>query len=83
MIEGMVNRTCVPCEDQTDTKQQVDILTLKTRTRTVNNETLANKFFTFIMFGFKVICWALLFIFKLRFPLGVSIATVLTRTLFT
>jgi hypothetical protein len=29
------------------------------------------------MFGFKVICWALLFIFKLRFPPGVSIATVL------
>jgi hypothetical protein len=27
------------------------------------------------MFGFKVICWALLFIFKLRFPPGVSIAT--------
>ena len=26
------------------------------------------------MFGFKVICWALLFIFKLRFPPGVSIA---------
>ena len=35
MIEGMVNRTFVPCEDQTDTKQQVDILTLKTRTRTL------------------------------------------------
>jgi hypothetical protein len=31
------------------------------------------------MFGFKVICWALLFIFKLRFPPGVSIATVLLR----
>jgi hypothetical protein len=30
------------------------------------------------MFGFKVICWALLFIFKLRFPPGVSIATVIT-----
>jgi hypothetical protein len=29
------------------------------------------------MFGFKVICWALLFIFKLRYPPGVSIATVL------
>jgi hypothetical protein len=29
------------------------------------------------MFGFRVICWALLFIFKLRFPPGVSIATVL------
>jgi hypothetical protein len=28
------------------------------------------------MFGFKVICWALLFIFKLRFPPGVSIAKV-------
>ena len=28
-----------------------------------------------MMFGFKVICWALLFIFKLRFPPGVSIAT--------
>jgi hypothetical protein len=28
------------------------------------------------MFGFTVICWALLFIFKLRFPLGVSIATI-------
>ena len=28
------------------------------------------------MFGFKVICWALLFIFKLRFPPGVSIATI-------
>ena len=27
------------------------------------------------MFGFKVFCWALLFIFKLRFPPGVSIAT--------
>jgi hypothetical protein len=27
------------------------------------------------MFGLKVICWALLFIFKLRFPPGVSIAT--------
>jgi hypothetical protein len=27
------------------------------------------------MFGFKVICWALLFILKLRFPPGVSIAT--------
>ena len=27
------------------------------------------------MFGFKVICWALLFIFELRFPPGVSIAT--------
>jgi hypothetical protein len=26
------------------------------------------------MFGFKVICWALLFIFKLRFPPGVSIS---------
>jgi hypothetical protein len=24
-IEGMVNRTRVPCEDQPDTKQQVDI----------------------------------------------------------
>jgi hypothetical protein len=24
------------------------------------------------MFGFKVICWALLFIFKLTFPPGVS-----------
>jgi hypothetical protein len=32
------------------------------------------------MFGFKVICWALLFIFKLRFPPGVSIATI-TQTL--
>jgi hypothetical protein len=31
------------------------------------------------MFGFKVICWALLFIFKLRFPPGVSIATVLKK----
>ena len=28
------------------------------------------------MFGFKVTCWALLFIFKLRFSPGVSIATV-------
>ena len=27
----------------------------------------------------KVICWALIFIFKLRFPPGVSIATVLKR----
>ena len=26
------------------------------------------------MFGFKVICWALLFIFRLRFTPGVSIA---------
>ena len=40
----------------------------------VNAETM--HIFTFIMFGFKVICWALLFIFKLRFPPGVSIATV-------
>jgi hypothetical protein len=40
---------------------------------------LANKVFTFIMFDFKVICWALLFIFKLRFPPGVSIATVLMQ----
>jgi hypothetical protein len=31
------------------------------------------------MFGFKVICWALLFIFKLRFPPGVSIATILKK----
>ena len=36
--------------------------------------------FTFIMFGFKVICWALLFIFKLRFPPGVSIAIILYTT---
>jgi hypothetical protein len=27
----------------------------------------------------KVICWALIFIFKLRFPPGVSIATILNR----
>jgi hypothetical protein len=33
------------------------------------------------MFGFKVICWALLFIFKLRFPPGVSIAYVIVREL--
>jgi hypothetical protein len=39
------------------------------------NERLANKCFTLIMFGFKVIWWALLFIFKLRIPPGVSIAT--------
>ena len=31
----------------------------------VNSETLAHNFFAFIMFGFKVICWALLFILKL------------------
>ena len=30
----------------------------------VNSETLANNFFAFIMFGFKVICRALLFIFN-------------------
>jgi hypothetical protein len=41
------------------------------------NVTLAINFFTCIMFGLKVICWALLFIFKLRFPPDVSIATVL------
>jgi hypothetical protein len=29
----------------------------------------------------KVICWALIFIFKLRFPPGVSIAAVLKRLL--
>jgi hypothetical protein len=39
--------------------------------------------FLFFMFGFKVICWALLFIFKLRFPPGVSIATVLKVYTFT
>ena len=37
---------------------------------------LAIKFFAFIMFGFKDICWALLFIFKLRFPPGVSISLI-------
>ena len=31
----------------------------------VNSETLANNFFAFIMFGFKVICLALVFILKL------------------
>jgi hypothetical protein len=32
------------------------------------------------MQSFKVICWALLFIFKLRFPPGVSIATLLAKS---
>ena len=42
------------------------------------NETLANIFYIFVMSCLKVICcWALIFIFKLRFPPGVSIATVL------
>jgi hypothetical protein len=40
------------------------------------NETLANKFYIFVMSCLKVICWALIFIFKLRFPPGVSIANV-------
>jgi hypothetical protein len=42
----------------------------------VKHETLTNKCFTFIMLGFKVICGALLFIFKLKFPPGVSIGNV-------
>jgi hypothetical protein len=33
--------------------------------------------YIFVMSCLKVICWALIFIFKLRFPPGVSIATVL------
>jgi hypothetical protein len=41
------------------------------------NETLANKFYIFVMSCLKVICWALIFIFKLRFPPGVSIAAVI------
>ena len=41
------------------------------------NGPLANKFYIFVMSCLKVICWALIFIFKLRFPPGVSIATVL------
>ena len=33
----------------------------------------------FDMYAFKITCWALIFIFRLRFPLGVSIATILMR----
>ena len=29
------------------------------------------------MYAFKIACWALIFIFRLRFPPGVSIATIL------
>ena len=29
------------------------------------------------MYAFKIACWALIFIFRLRFPPGVSIATML------
>ena len=35
--------------------------------------------FCIIMSCMKVVCWALVFIFKLRFPHGVSIATILKR----
>ena len=31
------------------------------------------------MYAFKIACWALIFIFRLRFPSGVSIATILKR----
>ena len=47
-----------------------------------SNETLANKFLykleLFDMYAFKIACWALIFIFRLRFPPGVSIATIIT-----
>jgi hypothetical protein len=46
-------------------KSRAQQITLKPNIIIINN----NKFFTFIMFGFKVICWALLSIFvpvKLR-----------------
>ena len=33
----------------------------------VNSKTLANNIFAFIMFGFKVICWALLFVTNCMF----------------
>ena len=43
-----------------------------------SNETLANKFLykleLFDMYAFKIAYWALIFIFRLRFPSGVSIA---------
>ena len=29
------------------------------------------------MYAFRITCWALIFIFRLRFPPGVSIATIL------
>ena len=45
-----------------------------------SNETLANKFLykleLFDMYAFKIAYWALIFIFRLRFPPGVSIALV-------
>ena len=31
------------------------------------------------MYAFKIACWALIFIFRLRFPPGVSIVTILKR----
>ena len=33
----------------------------------------------FDMYAFKIACWALIFIFRLRFPSGVSIATILKQ----
>ena len=33
----------------------------------------------FDMYALKIACWALILIFRLRFPPGVSIATVLNR----
>ena len=44
----------------------------------VNSETLANNCFAFIMFGFKVIRWALLFIFKLMVCSILVIQTILS-----
>ena len=46
-----------------------------------SNETLQRKNFyislnCFDMYAFKIACWALVFIFRLRFPPGVSIATI-------
>ena len=45
-----------------------------------SNEMSANNFLykleLFDMYAFKIACWALIFIFRLRFPPGVSIATI-------
>ena len=35
------------------------------------------------MYAFKIVCWALIFIFRLRFPPGVSIATILYSSIIT
>ena len=45
------------------------------------NAYISNNSSLFDMYAFRITCWVLIFIFRLRFPPGVLIASILTRSI--